>query len=325
MGEARGTRRGRLRLLLLAVAILATGFTHARMDTSTPAGSGQLRVPDPRVARLASLGFDPLLADWFWVQALQLVGGELHDIGPHANTIADAIELITSLDPWVDHPYRFAAIWLTATLDQVRRANGLLSKAISYHPRDWRNRFYLGYNQFFYFEENMRAAQTLESTLHMPGAPAYLGSLVTRLRAENGDLETAAGFLQELIRTAPDEYARAEYGKAYDEIMTERLARQLDQARAAFQQRHGRDVHEPAELWEGPLRVMRAAPPAHPHFEGFVWEIDPEDGQIVSSFYKSRYRLHIHPTDERLREGWREELGTGAAQTPAAQSEGAGT
>ena len=79
MGEARGTRRGWLRLLLPAVAVVATGAVHASMDTSTQAASGRLRVPDPRVARVASLGFEPLLADWYWIQALQLVGGELHD------------------------------------------------------------------------------------------------------------------------------------------------------------------------------------------------------------------------------------------------------
>ncbi len=326
MGEARGTRRGWLRLLLLVVAVGTTGVVHARMDTRTPAASGRLRAPEPRVARIASLGFEPVLADWFWVQALQLVGGELADVGPHADAIGDAIELVTSLDPWVDHPYRFAAIWLTASLDEVRRANRLLLKALSYHPRDWRNRFYLGYNQFFYFEENLRAARVLEPALHLPGAPAYLGALVTRLRAEDGDLDTAALFLQELIRTAPDEYARAEYGKAHDEIETERRARRLDQARVAFWKQHGRDVREPAELWQGPLRVLRAMPPAHPHFPGFRWQIDPEGGQIVSSFYESRYRLHIHPADERLRQGWRAERATrGPLSGRAAESEGSGT
>lgn len=324
MGEARGTRRGWLRLLLLVAAVCTTGVIHARMDTSTQAASGHLRVPEARVAGIASLGFEPLVADWFWVQALQLVGGELIDIGPHADAIADAIELITSLDPWVDHPYRFAAIWLTASLDEVRRANRLLQKALSYHPRDWRNRFYLGYNQFFYFEENRRAAQTLEPALHMPGAPLYLGALVTRLRAEDGDLDTAAIFLQELIRNAPDEYVRAEYWKANDEIETERRARLLEQARVAFWKQHGRDVREPSELWQGPLRVLRAMPPPHPHFPGFEWLIDPKNGQIVSSFYKTRYRLHIHPADEKLRESWRAERAQGGPVGPAATSEGAG-
>jgi tetratricopeptide (TPR) repeat protein len=312
MGERRGSRRGRRLALLVAVASM-TLAAHGRMQTGAPAGGATLHVPDPRLAKLLAQGFAPVIADWYWVQVLQLVGGDVQDVGRHAGELGDAIELVTSLDPWVDHPYRFAAVWLTGDEAQVRRANRLLEKSVSYHPRDWRNRFYLGYNEFFYLQENAKAAQTLEGALRLPGAPNYLGPLVTRLRAAGGDLLTAQLFLQELIRNAPDEYARAEYLKAHDEIETELRARLLDRARGMFQQRNGRDVRDASELWEGPLRVLREMPPPHPHFEGFTWAIDPETGEIVSTFYKSRYRLHFHPQDAQRRARWRgEDAGAGA-------------
>jgi hypothetical protein len=313
-GEGRGSRRGWLRLLVLAAAASTTGFVHARMDTRSPAAAGVLRVPEPRLTRAASLGFAPVVADWYWVQVLQLVGSdEAIDGEVRGDAVGDAIELVTALDPWVDHPYRFAAIWLTGSEQEVRRANRLLLRSISYHPREWRNRFYLGYNEFFYLQENDRAASTLEPALRLPGAPAYLGPLVTRLRAEGGDLDTAQLFLQELIRNAPDEYARAEYWKAHDEIETERRARILDRARAVFRDKRGRDILAPAELWQGPLRVLREMPPPHPHFPGFAWELDAESGEIVSSFYGSRYRLHFHALDLEERARWRERAGAAPA------------
>jgi hypothetical protein len=145
----------------------------------------------------------------------------------------------------------------------------------------------------------------LEGTLAFEGAPDYLGAFVTRLRAASDSLDTAALFLQQLIREADDEYQRAEYLKAFDEIETERRARFLDHVRAEFQRRHGRDIGDPAELWEGPLRVLDRAPPPHPHFQGFAWVLDPESGEIVSSFYGSRYRVHVNPADEARRRGWR--------------------
>ena len=122
-----------------------------------------------------------------------------------------------------------------------------------------------------------------------------------------GDLDTAALFLEQLIQNAPDEYTRAEYLKAHDEIETERRARLLDQLRAVFVQRNHRDLREPAELWAGPLRLMRKMPPPHPHFEGFEWVLDAESGRIVSSFYGARYQLHVHPLDQLEREAWRAE------------------
>jgi hypothetical protein len=52
---------------------------------------------------------------------------------------------------------------------------------------------------------------------------------------------------------------------------------------------------------------MEGMPPAHPHFEGFGWELDPE-GQIVSSFYGNRYEVHIHDLDAIRRDEWRPEV-----------------
>jgi tetratricopeptide (TPR) repeat protein len=280
------------------------------MDTTAAVKSGEFFVPDPDRVRLSALGFGPVVADYYWVQTLGLVGGIRQNVEAQAETIAELIELVTGLDPWVDHPYRFAAVWLTSSVEEVRRANRLLHRAIAYHPTDWRNRFYLGYNHFFYLEENERAAEVLEPAVTMRGAPLYLGAFVSRLRADGGSLETAAAYLRELIRSAPDEYSRAEYLKAYDEIETERRARYLDEARVAFWERHGRDVRAPEELWRGPNRVIQQVPPAHPHFPGFMWLLDEASNEIVSSFYRSRYRLHIHPLDAARREHWRAQLET---------------
>jgi tetratricopeptide (TPR) repeat protein len=301
-------RRRAQRGLLLLLAASATGVAHARMDTSARADLAELRIPDPGRAKLTALGFEPVVADYYWVQGLHLVGGTRGNASVHGDVIGDVIELVTALDPWVDHPYRFAAVWLTDTLSQVRRANALLRRAVAYHPTDWRNRFYLGYNHFFYLQDNEAAAEVLAPAIAMDGAPRYLGAFVTRLRADGGDLETAAVFLETLIADAPDEYVRAEYLKAYDEIETERRARLLDAARSAFWQRHRRDIRTPEELWTGRGRVLRSAPPPHPHFPGFAWALDPERNEIVSTFYGTRYRLHIHGTDVDLRARWREQM-----------------
>ena len=310
--------KGASRVALAMAAAALVGFVHGQMDTSSAAEQGRLRVPDAGKAKALALGFEPVIADYYWVQAIQMVGG-VERVPGRGEQVGDLIELVTTLDPWVDHPYRFAALWLTESADEVRRANEILAKGIAYHPDEWRNRFYLGYNHFFYLEDNQQAADILESALAYPEAPDYLGAFVTRLRASVDSLDTAALFLQQLIGSTDDEYARAGYLKAFDEIETERRARILDQARDLFRKRHGRDIESPEELWAGPLRVMPVMPPPHPHFEGFFWELEEESGEIVSSFYGTRYRVHVHMADERRRRKWRDEseetAGPGGAST----------
>jgi tetratricopeptide (TPR) repeat protein len=303
-------RGGAARVLTCVAIACATLLAHGQMNTSSAASSGRLRVPNPDRARVFTLGFEPLIADYYWIQALQIAGDRKPP--PDANrTIFEIVDFVTELDPWVDHPYRFAALWLIESPEEVRQANHLLQRGIAYHPDEWRNRFYLGYNLFFFLEENARAADVLERAIVLPGAPDYLGAFVTRLRASSDSLDTAALFLQKLIAQAEDEYTKAEYLKAHDEIETERRARFLDGARAEFWKRHGRDIREPSELWEGPLRVIGRMPLAHPHFPGFVWELEQETQEIVSSYYGGRYHVHVHPLDAERQRKWRGEAADG--------------
>ena len=228
---------------------------------------------------------------------MHLVGAVRGNVEPYAPVIASLIELVTGLDPWVDHPYRFAAIWLSDGAETLGRANRLLEKSIAYHPLDWRNRHYLGFNHFYHLGDARRAADVLEPAVGLAGAPNYLGPLVAKLRADSGGLDAAEELLVGLVNTTSDEYAKARFLKSLDEIGTERLARRLDAARVEYWRRHGRDLQRVEDLLAGPEPVLGALPPAHPHFPGFVWMLDPETGQITSSFYGSRYRLYHSKTD----------------------------
>jgi hypothetical protein len=293
------------RWIAAVLAISLTTVAHSFMDTARRIDRGGVFVPQPEHARLSSLGFDTVVADYYWVQALQLVGSERSDTRKHTPLISRLIDVVTTLDPWVGHPYRFAAVWLTGDEGAVRAANRLLERGIAHDPLDWRNRFHLGFNHFFYLEEDSRAADVLEEALPLEGVPNYLGALVARLRASRGGLEMAAGLLSELARNAQDEYARAEYMKSLDEIETERRARYLDAAREEYWRRHGEDIESVADLTRGPDPVLPQLPAAHPQFGFARWVLDEKSGQIVSSYYKKRYELHSTPRDVARREHWR--------------------
>jgi hypothetical protein len=302
-------RRGLPRLACLLAAASLTALAHSRMDPASRTGLGVAFVPRPEQARISSLGFAALVADFHWLHAVQVVGGAAPVAGERASLVARLIDVVTSLDPWVEHAYRFAAVWLTESPGNVHAANRLLARGIAYHPLDWRNRHYLGFNLFFYLSEEEKAAEILAPAVSLPGAPNYLGALVARLRLRKGGLEATAAFLGELARDTADEYKRAEYLKVLDEIQVERWARGLDAARTEYRHRTGRDVAAVADLVLGARPVLAALPPAHPHFPGFVWRLDPDSGRIVSSFYGRRYELHIHPFNRARRDEWRTRAG----------------
>jgi tetratricopeptide (TPR) repeat protein len=296
------------RRVTLTLLVVATFAVHAQLPTQTRAARGELFVPRPEVAQATSLGFDAALGDYYWLQAVQIVGGELFP-ERQGHLLRGLLDVVTTLDPWVDHPYRFAAVWLTDSEESVRKANELLEKGIRYHPDDWRNPFYLGFNHFFYLDEPEAAADALDRAIALPGAPRYLERLAARLRGRTAGLDVAEAFLRELWEGTRDPRARADYEKALDEILTERRARILDAARLVYRKRHGRDIEAVDDLARGPAPVLRALP-EEPH--GWEWVI-AEDGRIVSSYLGHRYEpLIAQGTRERMRE-WRDGDGPGAA------------
>ncbi len=289
-----GWKRGLIALALVG----AIGWAEARLPDAPIAAGEAAFVPDPELAKLAALGFESLLGDYYWMRAVQIVGAFEGPVG-HSHHIGRLIDVVATLDPWVDHPYRFAALWMTDDEAAVRKANALLERGIANHPDSWLNRFYLGFNHFFYLGETAEAAAVLEPAVHMQGAPRYLGRLVARLRSDagGGELEAAAAFLAELLRQNDDPYVKAEYEKALDEIEAERRARVLDAAREEFRRRHGRDIRNVAELVQVAPPVLRSLPP-EPH--GWEWKIDDETGLIVSSYVGHRYQVRIDGTNREL-------------------------
>ena len=311
-----GWRRSALAAAWLGLAILiawGVDAIHSRLPPNQSLARAEAFVPDPELARIFSLGFGAAIADFYWLQAIQAVGGDVQmtpELGQHLGKL---IDVVTTLNPRVDHPYRFAAIWMTESEENVRAANRLLRRGIEFHPDEWRNYFYLGFNHFFYLLENQRAGEMLERASTMPGAPRYLARLSARLKSESEDLEVAAAFLGRMLSTSEDEAAKEGYRAALDEIEVEQRARLLDSARARFRERNHRDIIAVADLVEGDSPVLAALPSAEPSSlpralqRGSQWRLDPASDRIVSAYYGKRYRLHVGESDRNRAERWAEE------------------
>ncbi len=257
-------------------------------------------IPDPQMADLAAFGFEAVVGDLHWLRAVQIVGSPQGPYGRN-HLIGALIDVVTTLDPWVDHPYRFAAVWMTEDERVVRKANEILQRGIEHHPEDWRGYFYLAFNHFFYLGEEEEAARVLEPALSLEGAPNYLNRLAARLKSKSGGLEVAAAFLSEMATRAVDPGERAEYERSLLEIETERRARFLDSARAEYVRRHKRDIARVEDLVTGGL--LRELP-TDAFDEG--WEINHETGEIVSRHVKYRYGVKIDGTNRRLLDAFRE-------------------
>lgn len=280
--------------LVLLLAAAGVVFLQARIVVPKRADLGDAWVPRPEVAKLASFGFHTAMSDYYWLQAVQVVGASVRP-DSKGTLLGRYIDVVTTLDPWVDHPYRFAAVWLTGSEAQVRQADRLLLRSMPYHPAEWRNRFYLGFNLFYYLGRNEEAARWVEEAAYLPGAPTYLLGLAAKLRAGQ-DLDVAENMVAEMLRGTKDPKRRAKLEDMLGRIATERRARILDRARSAYEKLHGHDIRSVGDLVRGPDPVLRSLP-LEPH--GGEWIIDARTHRIVSSTYGVRWELHRPGDKER--------------------------
>jgi tetratricopeptide (TPR) repeat protein len=184
--------------LLLAVWAAHTsnrqleGFEHEAVETGDVGA-----LPNGKVLRVASLGFERLVADLYWIRSVFYVGSDAAREAnyPGAEPLA---QLITDIDPDFASAYVLLGSVLGSLRYDVDAAIRLLEKGAR-NTTHWRIRFMLGFQYFMEKGDYRKGAEHLQAAYDL-GGPTYLPLLVSRLYAHGGDLDTSILFLRERLK-----------------------------------------------------------------------------------------------------------------------------
>lgn len=163
----------------------------------------------------ASLGFEGLLADYYWMNALQYVGGklleskgkiQLDDLRPlNPRLLYPYIDTATTLDPEFSAVYAYGSTVLPAI--DSDQAVKISEKGINAQPENWRMYHNLG---FIYWQlvDYKKAAEIYDAGSTKPGAPAWMRQMSAKMRAEGGSRDTAREIYLQIYDSAEDEQTR---------------------------------------------------------------------------------------------------------------------
>ena len=198
-------------VLLLLSAGAASYAVQLRLD----AGRGEnkaaeefMYLPGAQYLKVASLGYEQLMADLLWLKAIQHLG-EKKISGAGYDWIYKALDTVTSLDPKFAMPYEAGGMALTIDAGKTDLSNKLLKKGVENIPENWHLPFYLGFNYFFFTKDYKAAAMYMEMAATKPGSPPYLPSLASRLYVQAEDPAYALQFLMRMYENTKDEKMRA--------------------------------------------------------------------------------------------------------------------
>ena len=233
----------------------------------------------PALQRIA-LEYDALLADVYWIRAIQHYGGDRLERSANRrkyDLLYPLLDLTTTLDPYFNIAYRFGAIFLSegypggpARPDQ---AVALLRKGLAARPGRWQYFMDIAFVYYWHLRDYKSGAQWIQRASQQENAPNWLPPLAATMLTHAED-RASARFLWRQIAQSEQEWLRRAAARALlqlDALDTmERLQPIVDRAPPSPGMRYS---------WRALVeRRLLGGIPLDP--AGIPYEVDPETGRV---------------------------------------------
>lgn len=165
-----------------------------------------------------SLGFEGLLADWYWMRALQYIGAKvvknqesetnlnlenLNSLNPRL--LYPLLDAAATLDPHFTAVYSYGAVVLPAI--DPRQAIKLTEKGIDNNPNEWQLYGQLGYI-YWRSKDYALAAEIYEKGAKISGSPPYMLLMASKMQSAGGMRETARSIYEQMLAESSDRQVR---------------------------------------------------------------------------------------------------------------------
>ncbi|HET7112257.1 MAG TPA: hypothetical protein VFI57_01380 [Pyrinomonadaceae bacterium] len=196
----------------LCLSVLVARWIDARRPPADPQAIDESLYLNPATARRMSLGFNGLVADWYWMRSLQYVGKKIISVPEdvpidslselNLKLLAPLLDTATTLDPEFLDPYEYAAIVLPSI--DVQQAIRITQKGIEANPSAWRLYHHLGY--IYWQQKDFQAASDMyRRGSQVPSAPEWMRAMTARMAAEGGSRGTAREIYTRMYEESTDE------------------------------------------------------------------------------------------------------------------------
>ena len=262
---------------MLAGTVVALQVVRERVFPAAAAPAEQvLYVSSPAVLRRLALSYDALVADLYWIRAIQYYGSRRLGLSADRDysLLYPLLDLTTSLDPNFSIAYRFGAFFLSEArpggAGRPDLAVRLLEKAISTHPDRWEYPHDVGF-VYYRLGDYRTAASWFDRAADLPGATNWLRPLAATTLASGGDTN-ASRLLWTSLLESEAEWIRQEADRRLRQLDAIDQIAELERRTAEFERRYG----DPPPAWEDMVRVgllnaIPADPAGHPYILNPWW------------------------------------------------------
>jgi tetratricopeptide (TPR) repeat protein len=162
-----------------------------------------------------SLGFNGLMADFYWMQSLQYVGNKLinttqkvdiENLRPlNPRLLYPLLDNASDLDPRFIEVYSYGAVVLPA-IDSAQAVK-LTEKGIRSNPGEWRLYQHLGYI-YWKIGDYEKASEVYAEGAKIGGAPPFMKMMSAKMKNEGGSRETSREIYRQMLEQSEDTQIR---------------------------------------------------------------------------------------------------------------------
>jgi hypothetical protein len=272
-------------LVVLFAAVIGLQMIQAdQPPIAAPEGvsTNMLYVRSPQVLRHATLSFQAIVADIYWIRAVQHYGGTKlsNDPNKQYDVLYPLLDLTTSLDPYFDVVYKFGSVFLAEPYPggagRPDQAIALLQMGLRARPDKWELAQGIGFVYYWWLADYQNAAMWFNRAADMPNAPDWLRPLAAVTLAQGGNRASSRMLWTEIARNADADWLRDQASfrlKQLDALDG------IDFIQGIVDQYRGRTGVPPAS-WDDMMRAgfLRGVPPDP---TGLPFQLDPATGKVT--------------------------------------------
>jgi hypothetical protein len=205
----------------------------------------------------ASLSNASLVADVYWIRAIQYYGGARRSKAQQKryDLLYPLLDIVTTLDPRFTIAYRFGSVFLAERYPggagRPDLAIRLLEKGRAVEPSKWQYDFDLGFVYYWFLHDYQKASAMFERGSAVKGAPWWLRSMAAIILGTGGERRGSRLLWQQIRETADNDWVRSNAELRLSQLDALDQIDQLQRLLVEFERRSG----QPVASWQPLVRA----------------------------------------------------------------------
>ncbi len=200
--------------------------------------SEALYLPNENAVKFISFRYEKVLANYLWFRTINYFGKH-YASDQHYQWLYHMCDLVTTLDPRARHVYEFCGSMLAWEVNAPAEARTLLTKAVEHDPDYWKFPYLRGFVSLYFLNDPESAKDDFMRASKLPGVHPMVVGLAAKTVALQDDPGQAIAFLENILKTTDDQFARKVLIDRLRELSYERDLRRLEGALERFRAARG--------------------------------------------------------------------------------------